>query len=80
MSISFLKLVSNFLRFRRVRMFLGISTNYLMVNLNFHVHYQKSSLNATLIEVYEGSHTSDSTLVIAIEFKVMSEVRISDVC
>ena len=43
--------------------------------------YQLSSLNGTLIEVYEGSRTSDkSSFLNAIEckFKAMSQISISD--
>ena len=42
-------------------------------------HYQQSSVNPTLIDVYEGSRTSEKcSFLIAIKFKAMSPVKISD--
>ena len=48
---------------------------------NILLHYQKSSLNAIWIEVYEGSRTLDKqSFFIANKFKAVSQIRISDDC
>ena len=49
-----------------------------MFDHTFIVHYWKTTINATLIEVYEGSHTSDKQMfLITINFKPEWQVILS---